>query len=160
MKRIIVTLISAFGLCAMASAQDATVSDVWLEHNVYKSTGYYNQTVKGLEVHFTLEVEDLRQQKVGVAAFFAYHDGDEYVPLRTRYNTQYRSSQDNSVCTWTEVYPKYDSTYWEDFVLFIPYSEISRALPESASMACCVNVFYDGIPMAISDMVEFEFNKN
>ena len=46
MKRIIVTLISALGLCAMASAQDATVSDVWLEHNVYKSTGYYNQTVK------------------------------------------------------------------------------------------------------------------
>ena len=83
MKRIIVTLISALGLCAMASAQDATVSDVWLEHNVYKSTGYYNQTVKGLEVHFTLEVEDLRQQKVGVAAFFAYHDGDDYTTVVT-----------------------------------------------------------------------------
>lgn len=159
MKRVIITIIGALGLCAIASAQDATVSDVWLEHNVSKSTGYYNQSVKGLEIHFTLEVDDLRQQKVGVAAFFAYYDGDEYVSLRTRYNTQYRSTQDNSVCTWTEVYPKYDSTCWEDFVLFIPYSEISRALPESASMACCVGVFHNGDPITMSDMVEFEFTK-
>lgn len=160
MKRIIITIIGVLGFCTMASAQDATISDVWLEHNVSKSTGYYNQSVKGMEIHFALEVDDLRQQKVGVAAYFAYHDGDDYVTLKTRYNTQYRSIPDNSVCTWMEVYPKYDSTYWEDFVLFIPYSEISRALPESASMACCVSVFCDGDILDMSDMVEFEFTKN
>ena len=160
MRRFIIVILGVLGFYSVAFSQDATVSDVWLKHNVYKSTGYYNQSVKGMEIHFSLEVDGLRQQKVGVAAFFAYHDGDEYVTLKTRSTTRYRAMGDNSVCTWEEIYPKYDSTYWEDFVLFIPYSELSKALPESASMACCVNVLHGSTQLAMSDMVEFEFNKN
>ena len=148
MRRFIIVILGVLGFYSVAFSQDATVSDVWLKHNVYKSTGYYNQSVKGMEIHFSLEVDGLRQQKVGVAAFFAYHDGDEYVTLKTRSTTRYRAMGDNSVCTW------------EDFVLFIPYSELSKALPESASMACCVNVLHGSTQLAMSDMVEFEFNKN
>lgn len=150
-------------LCAVsASAQDeCTVyfNNSWLEHNVTKSNG--SQTAKGMEIHCDFGIEGMQGKTLCVIAYFAIKDGDEYIPLQSRTgNNQFRS-RDNCLCTGGFAYCKYETTYWDDFILFLPYYELARALSGDAELSCIVQVqSKSGETYAFSEKMDFNFNKN
>lgn len=150
-------------LCAVsASAQDeCTVyfNNSWLEHNVTKSNG--SQTAKGMEIHCDFSIEGMQGKTLCVIAYFAIKDGDEYIPLQSRTgNNQFRS-RDNCLCTGGFAYCKYETTYWDDFILFLPYYELARALSGDAELSCIVQVqSKSGETYAFSEKMDFNFNKN
>ena len=150
-------------LCAVsASAQDeCTVyfNNSWLEHNVTKSNG--SQTAKGMEIHCDFGIEGMQGKTLCVIAYFAIKDGDEYIPLQSRTgNNQFRS-RDNCLCTGGFAYCKYETTYWDDFILFLPYYELARALSGDAELSCIVPVqSKSGETSAFSEKMDFNFNKN
>ncbi len=160
--KIIGCIIFFLAIATTSIAQEATIHNEWMEHNVYKSTGYYNQSVKGAEIHCYFEIEGMKGKKIAAIAFFAYYDGNEYVPLRTRTGSSQYRAKDNTVCTGQYLYPQYENTYWDDLVLFLPYSELSRAISdEEVSMACIIQIQDEyGTPLAQSEMMEFTYSKH
>ncbi len=162
MKKLIVslTLFMAFTVNLVAQ-DDGTVyfNNSWLEHNITKSNGY--QTTKGMEIHCDFSIEGMQGKTLCVIAYFAIKDGDEYIPLQSRTgNNQFRS-RDNCLCTGGFAYCKYETTYWDDFVLFLPYYELARALSGDAELSCIVQVqSKSGETYAFSEKMDFNFNKN
>ena len=161
MKRIVVSLILFVAFVLNIVAQDGTVyfNNSWLEHNITKSNG--SLTTKGMEIHCDFSIEDMQGKTLCIIAYFAIKDGDEYIPLQSRTgNNQFRS-RDNSLCTGGFAYCKYETTYWNDFVLFIPYYEISRALSSDAELSCMVQIqSKSGEIYAVSEKMDFSFYKN
>lgn len=161
-KRIFILLmfICAFALNIYAQ-DDCSVyfNNSWLEHNVAKSNGY--QTTKGLEIHCDFSIEGMQGKTMCIIAYFAVKNGDEYVPLQSRTgNNQFRST-DNSLCTGGFAYCKYETTSWDDFILFIPYYELARSLSSDAELSCMVQVqSKSGEVFAVSEKMDFNFNKN
>lgn len=162
MKKLFVTLTLFVAFAVNLVAQDdCTVyfNNSWLEHNVTKSNGY--QPTKGLEIHCDFSIEGMQGKTLCIIAYFAIKDGDEYIPLKSRTgNNQFRS-RDNSLCTGGFAYCKYETTYWDDFVLFLPYYELARALSSDAELSCVVQVQSKlGETFAVSEKMDFNFNKN
>ena len=133
------------------------ITNSWLEHNV--SRAYYNQSINGMEIHCEIEAENMRGKSFYVIVFFAYIYDGEYIMLRSRSgNSQFRT-RDGSVAVWEKAYAKYDSTYWEDFVLYIPYYELAKAISEDSEMVCVIQIqSQSGDTYATSEDMFFDFN--
>ena len=128
----------------------ATIENVWIEHNQYVNGQ------KGMIIHTHFNVHILKGVKISVAAFF--FDSNEQ-PLRG-YSGRYRT-KDGIMCSGETVTLPYDDTEYEDFKLFMPYTEFNRHVTGSITefkvgVAVGVN---GGNGLAKSDYYEFSVYK-
>ena len=145
---------------SFAQNENATIDihNVWLEHNVTKKIGPYNQSAKGLEIHSYFDISGYKGKTLCVIAYFAYKE--DYTPLRSRTGNNTYRTRDNQVCTGGYAYVKYEPTCWDDYILFIPYYEFSRALSESTELVCILQIqTQSGVTLAYSEPISFDFNK-
>ena len=106
-----------------ANAQSAKISNVNVRHNVEKDSN------KGMSISFRVDVNGMKSRKTEILAWFYDRNGD----TRTKnYGgvSGYRANDNHSV-VFATVTPQYDNTYWEYFVLFMPYSALAHKSGEN-----------------------------
>lgn len=91
----------------------AVVNKVWIEHN----TTMNNKS--GITIHTDLNVKGMKGKKIEVLSYFYDSGKNKMMGGVTGYKTQ--SGQVSHSYTTT---PSYESSHWEDFKLFIPYSAL------------------------------------
>lgn len=151
---------------ASAQSASATINSMWLEHNVMLS-GTNNQTVwngwtwvsvpqtvsaKGMKIHVNFDVDNCKAQKIWVCAFFFDED---YNPIYNK-SGQFKTP-DGQLSTQGPATPGYESTNFDDYWLFLPYSEIHFS---GKSKDCYVKVVIikEGIDLDY-DWESFTINK-
>jgi hypothetical protein len=90
----------------------AEVERVWVDYDVTEGGK------KGMRVHVTFTVHELKGTSSYLAIFFAKENGDK---LYTN-NKSYRS-KDGQVAVYFTMEPKFDDTVYTDTKLFVPYEE-------------------------------------
>ncbi len=108
----------------------ATISNLWVEHNVYEDGK------KGMRIHFRLDADNMKGKTGRCSAYFHKDDGTALVDLNDRYCTT-----DGKVSCGKDFTPGYENTYYEDFTLFMPYSELH--ISRSGSFKFYVTVWYN-----------------
>lgn len=91
----------------------ATINNIWTEHNVYQDG------LKGMKIHVRFYTYNMRNIQGRCIAYFYYKNGNALKDNNNLYKTA-----DGYVSIEQEFKPNYDNTTYEDFVLFIPYSEL------------------------------------
>ncbi len=95
----------------------ASFENVWVEHNVIQYVGL--SAVKGMKIHAKFNVNNLRNQQGHIQAYFAFQNGNKLYD----YNGQYRAP-DGQVSVSGSFTPNYVNCIFNDYVLFMPYSEL------------------------------------
>ena len=122
----------------------AKILNVWVEHNKFSGL------VKGMRIHVKFETYNVRGYNGECAAYFYFSDGTKLKD----YNYQY-SSVDGQVSVGGSFSPNYDSAIFNDYVLFMPYSELH--ISGSAQCKFHVDVRIGG-EVVQSEEVFFTFN--
>jgi hypothetical protein len=86
---------------------------IWVDHN------FGSGSTKGMRIHIKFEVDNLKDVSCRVIAYFHFQSG---IKLKSNENSSYRTS-DNQVCVGSNFEPSYNESTYNDFPLFIPYSE-------------------------------------
>ena len=94
----------------------ASVNKLWIEYDVLENN------VKGMRIHVNFTIYNYKDRKGYCSAYFYNSDG---TPLKD-YNKVYSTSAGN-VSAWNTFVPIYDNTSFNDYALFIPYSELHRS---------------------------------
>lgn len=95
-------------------SQKATIQEIRVDHNVYDDCDQ-----KGMKIHVKFETEDLKGIEGRVIANFFYDDETKIKDINNHYSTP-----DGQVCVSENFTPSYDSSTYNDFILFMPYSEL------------------------------------
>ena len=150
-----------------AQSASATINSVWLEHNVIHSGTVY-QTVwngwtwvsvprtvsaKGMKIHVNFDVDNCKAQQVWVCAFF--YDED-YNPIYN--NSGQFKAPDGQLSTQGPATPGYESTNFNDYWLFLPYSEIHFS-GKSKNCYTKVVIIKEGIELCTAEWESFTINK-
>jgi hypothetical protein len=92
---------------------EARINSVWLEHNVSFNNTY------GIIIHTDFDVQRFKGSQGSVAAYFYFENGTPLEDFNDRYSTY-----DGQVAVSDNFIPRYDSSNFADFKLFIPYDEL------------------------------------
>lgn len=91
----------------------ALVRKVWVDHNARSGL------VKGMRIHVQFDTYGVRGLTGYCTAYFSFANGTRLMD----YNGNYRATDGQVSCSGSFV-SNYDSTTFNDFVLFMPYSEL------------------------------------
>ena len=91
----------------------ASVERVWTEQNVYKNE------LKGMMIHVKFNINNALGKNGKVIAYFNYQDGNALEDYNGKYCTT-----DGHICASSKFSPKYNSSNYNDFKIFMPYSEL------------------------------------
>ena len=92
----------------------ADVEQVWIEHNVFDSNG-----IKGMRIHVKFTVRGMLNKQGDCILYFYDENGDALKDKNERYWTS-----NGSVCASKFFKPSYENSVYEDFKIFMPYSEL------------------------------------
>lgn len=125
----------------------AKIHKVWAEHNVM-----YDGK-KCMEIHVKFEVDNMKGKTGRVIAYFYTDSGTAL----TDYNSSYRTTN-GKVSVGEDFTPSYDNSIWNDFVLYIPNSELH--ITNSGDYKFFVNIWsHNSDDLAESDWVSFTYSK-
>ena len=125
----------------------AKIHKVWAEHNVM-----YDGK-KCMEIHVKFEVDNMKGKTGRVTAYFYTDSGTAL----TDYNSSYRTTS-GKVSVGEDFTPSYDNSIWNDFVLYIPNSELH--ITNSGDYKFFVNIWsHNSDDLAESDWVSFTYGK-
>ena len=91
-----------------------TYDKIWLDFNVTEDD------VKGMRIHTKFSVANMLNVPGYLAIYFQKKNGD---PLKST-NKNY-SSKDGQTMAYRKISPTYDPAYYNDFSVFIPYTEFN-----------------------------------
>lgn len=91
----------------------AQIKDLWTEHNIIKND------VMGMIIHVKFDIDNFKDNRGEAIAFFF---DNTQAPLRDT-NSKY-STSDGQVAAGNTFKPDYVNTVYEDFQIFLPYSEL------------------------------------
>lgn len=91
----------------------ANIQNVWVEHNQYKDGE------KGMRIHVKFDIQNHKSKTGRVSCYFYKADGTALKDTNGYYKTN-----DGNVACGENFTPGYDDTIYEDFKLFMPYSEL------------------------------------
>lgn len=124
----------------------AAINDVWSEFDIV-SNG-----LLGMNIHIKFEVSNMLNLTGNCNVYF--YDKKKY-PLKD--TNQSYVAVDGQICTWGSYTPNYQNCIYNDFVLFIPYSELH--LPQGDhKLKFQVQLFYNHEAIACSDFYDFTVN--
>ena len=147
MKKILLVLIAVFGVYLTSSAQSCDIHNMWVEHNVYQS-GYV-----GMKIHIEFTVDDCQGKTIQCCAYF-YDSYGNAILAPYSYPGNFKT-RDGQLCTGSNSYVKYDSSYWEDYVLFIPNGAFAPGSYQFVVQVSTVN----GILLGLSDTEYFTMSR-
>lgn len=125
----------------------AVIKKIWVDHNVVN-----DYTEKGMNIHVSFDVYGMKKKKGLVVAFFYHSDN---APIKDT-NNQY-CTDDGQVATCNEFKPGYKDASYDDFLLFIPYSELH--LTESGNIYFKVSIIKEeALDSCDSEMISFTMN--
>ncbi len=123
----------------------AVVNKVWIEHNTTMNDK------SGITIHTDLNVKGMKGKKIEVLSYFYDSGKNKMMGGVTGYKTQ--SGQVSHSYTTT---PSYESSHWEDFKLFIPYSALP-SLSNNQTYYVTIRVFDVSSSEFINDKVYTAF---
>ena len=94
-------------------AATGTIEDVTVEHNVEQASQ------QGMRMHVKFTIQNRQSIKCAITAYFHFADG---TPVRDQ-NGSYKTLNGN-VAVGSSFKPRYTSTRYYDFQLFLPYDEL------------------------------------
>lgn len=129
-----------------APGPSADIKSVWVDHNYYYNGSY------GMKIHIKFETERMQGKTGQINAYFYYNNDN---PIKDR-NFSYRTT-DGNVSVGESFTPKYDGSTFNDYWLFIPYSELHLS---GTSISCYLiaAIFYNRDQIATSEKYHFRFN--
>ena len=102
---------------AVSSAKPtAKIDSMWVVHSVDS---------RMLEIHLNFSVSHMKDRKMRVVAYFYDADGNQIKDENGSCVTQY-GTVDDYVCVSKWATPKYESSRFSDFVLYMPYGELHQ----------------------------------
>lgn len=137
---------------AASTAPSASISDLWVELNAYNSNVYLASKM-GMWIHFRLDADNMKGKTGRCSAYFYKEDG---TPLRALSDDRY-STEDGNVAVGKDFTPRYENAFYEDFTLFMPYSELHITRRGSHKIKLYVIVWYKHEQLAESSWVEFYY---
>lgn len=108
------------------------IEKIWVDHNKYDDNGRV-----GMIIHVAFKAHNMLNKEGRVVAYFYYKDGSPLKDTNGRYCTS-----DGNVAKHEDFHPRYDSSNYSDFELFMPNSELH--LDETTSFYFVVNIRYNG----------------
>lgn len=110
-----INMTQSAGTGSSTEKHTAAIENVWQEHNQYQNG------IKGMLIHVKFNVQNMLNLTGNVAVYF-YFDSSEDKPLKD-FNNQYNTSNGN-VATHKNFTPSYANSTFNDFKIFMPYSEL------------------------------------
>ncbi len=130
--------------------EQGAFQDISLEFNVVQ----FEQ--KGMRIHAKFTVDGLKGVPSQAEAYFYYADGTKLMSNTTGYKTP-----GGQASTWATFTPGYDSTKYDDFVLFMPYSAFDTLQSGKYQLKLNVQLWdlrnSSNPPVAASDFVPFQY---
>lgn len=114
--------------------------------NITFKQGVYKGDIEGMDVHIKFSVEGMKEIEGICSVYIYYEDGP---PLKDT-NGSYSTPEGN--CAFSKYFtPQYDSSAYNDFVIFIPYNELE--LPKgihNMKISCTIWENTDSSPTQIT----------
>jgi len=117
----------------------ARIQEVWVDHNQYQDS------VKGMRIHVKFNVDNFKDAKGRVVAYFYKENGQ---PLKDTNGSYYSASGD--VATGRNFQPDYLKAIYNDYTLFIPYKELHLARGKH-NLKFYIRIFKSDTWAALSD---------
>ena len=120
------------------TSPEAEILKVWLDHNQFKDS------VKGMWIHVQFKVHHFKDELGSVNAYFYSKSGEALKD----FNKKYRTTNGN-VSVGRSFTPRYVKSRYNDFKLFMPYSEFH--MPEGKhNLKLSIQIFNKNIGKSIS----------
>ena len=126
----------------------ANVDRVWTEHGVYKDEK------KGMMIHVKFDVKNALGKNGKVIAYFNFQDGKALDDFNGKYCTT-----EGHVCASKKFSPKYNSSSYNDFKIFMPYSELHMG-SGSSKLDFYVIIWVESKQYDKSNRYKFKLNSN
>lgn len=123
----------------------AVVNKVWIEHNTTMNDK------SGITIHTDLNVKGMKGKKIEVLSYFYDSGKNKMMGGVTGYKTN-----SGQVCHSYTTTPSYESSHWDDFKLFIPYSALP-SLSNNQTYYVTIRVFDVSSSEFINDKVYTAF---
>uniref|UniRef100_UPI0040577910 hypothetical protein n=1 Tax=Alistipes sp. TaxID=1872444 RepID=UPI0040577910 len=137
------TLFFAGELKAQSYDAVTDIEEFWVEEDAEW------QGKTGAVIHLTFTIENMKGRTMGVGAFFWDEDQN---PVRAVGVPSKNRSVDGCLCVWETIYSRYESTYWEDYKIWVPYS----LFRQDGSYYCALQIVArDGSVLGMTDPYEF-----
>ena len=131
---------------AQVDKMSANIVKVWTEHNVYQDG------VKGMKIHVHFDNSNMLGFKGWCIAWFYNADGTN---MKNSIKNSYVNHQ-NSVGVWKTFIPSFNESSYDNFVLFMPNSEITGR-GENLYYKIAIQEFSTGKLLAISQKQYFNY---
>lgn len=139
---------SSNGQNSSNGAISANIERVWVDHGVYKDEK------KGMMIHVKFNVKNALGKNGKVVAYFNYQDGKALEDFNGKYCTT-----EGHICASSKFSPKYSSSNYNDFKIFMPYSELHMG-SGSSKLDFYLNVWIDGKNYYKGIRHKFNYNSN
>jgi hypothetical protein len=106
---------------------------------IYTDQNVWLNGLKGMNVHISFNVQGLQGKNGQVVVYFYYSEGQ---PLFASYYSQYKT-QNNHVAAFKGFVPRFQSSDYNDFQLFMPYSGLNMKPGGASHLRFHVLVFDD-----------------
>lgn len=126
----------------------ANVDRVWTEHGVYKDE------MKGMMIHVKFDVKNALGKNGKVIAYFNFQDGKALDDFNGKYCTT-----EGHVCASKKFSPKYNNSSYNDFQIFMPYSELHMG-SGSSKLDFYVVIWVESKQYDKSNRYKFKLNSN
>ena len=93
-------------------SRDATIEEINVDHGVYQNNA------KGMKIHVKFTISGCKGESCRCIAYF-YENGKEMRDTNNSYQTS-----DGQVALGDDFHPGYENTKYDDFVMFMPMSEL------------------------------------
>ena len=118
-----------FSLLSKPDDRYAKIESIWVDHNQMRDG------VKGMLIHVKFSVYNMLNRTGRCNAYFFYDNAD-YAPLQDLNNSYCTTS--GHVAMGRDFTPPYKDTTYNDFTLFIPYSELHVTGKQSLKFNICI----------------------
>lgn len=123
---------STTGGAATGGPPTATIRFISTDHNVWLNG------LRGMNIHISFNVQGLQGKNGQIAVYFYYSEGQ---PLFASYYSQYKAPN-NHVAAFKGFVPRFQSSDYKDFQLFMPYNGLNMR-PGPSSLRFHVVIFDD-----------------
>ena len=125
----------------------AEFTSVSIDHNVYNG----GETCMKIHSHFS--VRNMKGFKGYVIVWVYDRDGNNQTSYKTDAKYEKYINNSHSILSWETITPRYDSSEWEDFVLYLPNALLSKG----GYIQVEIREFSTGKSLAWSNKVNFTY---
>lgn len=134
---------------ARTTKPQGEIERVWSEHNNYLGKK------KGMTIHVKFRVHNLSGVMCRAVAYFRFSSGEKLADRNNAHRTT-----DGQVAVGEEFTPRYKNTIFDDFSLFLPYSELHLIKGKHNVQYCVsINIPSTSLKIAQSEYYNFEFRR-